>query len=272
MPYPALGTPLMHCQVSHVSNHFAVISWATICCLLTKMSNFLHTCDKTTLHAVIHTQTHTRCTHTRDRHTYREHTSGIISTCTTCIHLSTTSTTSQRQMDFDLPPPTLLSQSPLSLLPPFALPLLFHCFFAIVNGNFAATETFCFLLLSITNSFVIFRLHNWQQQQQQRQQGGGGEASGRQQNGAHVRTKFCLRLAAALSCFAGTEGASCRFVYRLNLRHNAKMFETYWKLTPCLPPFSFPLLFAGKRSFSLAFPIKEKCVRVLGAQKKRVVA
>lgn len=83
MPYSAQGTPLMHCQLSHVSNHFAVISWATICCLLTKVSNFSHTCDKTTLHAVTHANTHTRCTHTRDRHTYREHTSGIISTCTT---------------------------------------------------------------------------------------------------------------------------------------------------------------------------------------------
>lgn len=128
---------------------------------------------------------------------------------------------------------------------PYVPLLCIFLFSAIVNGNFAATETFCFLLLSITNSFVIFRLHNRQQQQQQTVGGGvWGECPYRQQNGAHsypahVRTKFCLRLAAALSSFLFSffyflwaEGASCRFVYRLNLRHNAKMFETYWKLTP----------------------------------------
>lgn len=164
------------------------------------------------------------------------------------------------------PPSAPLSLWSPSLLLHLALPLLFQCFFAIVNGNFAAPETFCFLLLSITNSFVIFRLHNRQQQQQQAGEGEGRGNSGRQQNGAHVRTKFCLRLAAALSCFAGTEGASCRFVYRFNLRHNAKMFETYWKLTPCFPPLF--LLFPSKRSFSLAFPIKAECVGVEHPEKK----
>lgn len=70
MPYSPQGTALMYCQVSHVSTHFAVISRATICCILTKVSNFSLTCDKTTLDAVTHANTHTRCTHTHTQETY----------------------------------------------------------------------------------------------------------------------------------------------------------------------------------------------------------
>lgn len=219
-----------------------------------------------------HTQTHTLVahTHTHKRHTHIQMThtltSGIISTCTTCTSIDNSDhiATSNGLRFAPLLLPSHCHPLPCSFI---LLSLCFsNVFFAIVNGNFAAPETFCFLLLSITNSFVIFRLHNRQQQQQQAGEGEGRGNSGRQQNGAHVRTKFCLRLAAALCCFAGTEGASCRFVYRFNLRHNAKMFETYWKLTPCFPPLF--LLFPSKRSFSLAFPIKAECVGVEHPEKK----
>lgn len=109
---------------SFTSFHFTVISWATICCILMKVSNFSHTCDKTTLDAVTHAHTHTR-----DIQTTHTLSSGIISTCTTCTSIDKSDHIATSNGLRFAPP----SYSPLTVTPfaapqscsPSAFPLFF---------------------------------------------------------------------------------------------------------------------------------------------------
>lgn len=155
---------LIFSQVSHLSKHFAVFPCATICCLLTKCQTF-----RTTVTRQQCTLSHTHTCTLAHTHSWHMLTSGIISTCSTCTSIdSSDHIATWNGLRVAFPATSLLVFTPCA--PSFATvrpaSSLLYFFFAIVNGNFAARETFCFLLLSITNSFVIFRLHNRQQQQQ----------------------------------------------------------------------------------------------------------